>query len=238
MRIDKLLSDMGLLSRKETAKAVRRAQITVDGVVATSPAIHVDPDVQTVAYRGEPIVYRRYTYVLLNKPTGYVSATEDTRLPYVTELLPTELRRMELFPVGRLDRDTTGLMLLTNNGPLAHELLSPRHHVEKVYRFTCEHPLCDGCEERFLHGVTIGGYACKPAVLVADDDRMGGYLTLTEGKYHQVKRMLEAVDNRVLTLERVRFGPLTLDDTLPRGAFRYLTDEEQAALACMAKSDV
>lgn len=230
MRLDKLFSDMGLLSRKACAQAVRRAQITVDGKAVRSASVHVDPAVQVIAYGGERVVYETFTYVLLNKPAGYVSATDDPLLPYVTELLPEVLRRRELFPAGRLDRDTVGLMLLTNDGRLAHDLLSPRHHVEKVYRFTCERALDPSCEERFLSGITIGDYACKSAVLVADADRMGGELTLTEGKYHQVKRMLEAVDNRVSSLERIRFGPLTLDPTLPRGAWRYLTDAEREAI--------
>ncbi len=236
MRIDKLMSDMGLLSRKETAKAIRQGQIHVDGLPVRSASMHVDVLTQTVTYRAQPVVYRRFTYVLLNKPTGYVSATDDKHLPYVTELLSEELRRMDLFPVGRLDRDTTGLMLLTNNGPLAHELLSPRHHVEKVYRFTCERLLVPTCEEQFAQGVRIADYVCKPATLVADADRMGGHLTLTEGKYHQVKRMLEAVDNRVLTLERVRFGPLCIDAAPERGSYRLLTAQEEHALSLIAKS--
>ncbi len=238
MRIDKLLSDMGILSRKDTARAVRRGEITVDGEAVTSSSIHIDPQRQCVAYRGQAVAYRRFTYILLNKPAGYVSATDDPHLPYVTELLPEDLRRLDLFPVGRLDRDTTGVMLLTNNGPLAHELLSPRHHVEKVYRFTCEKPLSATCEALFRRGVSIGDYICKPAELTADEDRMGGLLLLTEGKYHQVKRMLEAVDNRVLTLERVRFGTICADATLPRGGFRLLTAEEIRSLAENAKSQV
>ncbi len=238
MRIDKLLSDMGILSRKDTARAVRRGEITVDGAAVLSASVHVDPQRQCVAYRGQAVAYRRFTYILLNKPQGYVSATDDPRLPYVTELLPPQLRRLDLFPVGRLDRDTTGVMLLTNNGPLAHELLSPRHHVEKVYRFTCEKPLKEGCEALFADGVSIGAYMCKPAELTADDDRMGGLLVLTEGKYHQVKRMLEAVDNRVVTLERVRFGTICADATLPRGGYRFLTEAEILSLGAEVKSEV
>lgn len=230
MRIDKLFSDMGLLSRKETAAAVRRREITVDGAPVTSASVHVDPATQVIRFRDETVAYSRFTYVMLNKPTGYVSATDDPRLPYVAQLLPEQLRRQGLFPAGRLDRDTVGLMIMTNDGALAHELLSPRHHVEKVYRFTCESPMRDGCEELFAQGISIGDYICKPAKLYADADRMGGELVLTEGKYHQVKRMLEAVDNRVCSLERIRFGPLVLDADLARGEWRYLTEEEIAAL--------
>ena len=138
---------------------------------------------------------------------------------------------MELFPVGRLDKDTTGLMILTNNGPLAHRVLSPKHHVKKVYRFTAAEPMCEGVEERFRDGVTLAdGYECKSAEIQLDADRLGGFITLTEGKYHQIKRMVAASDNRVVTLERVSFGGIPLDSSLRRGEYRLLTDGEIALL--------
>ena len=138
---------------------------------------------------------------------------------------------MELFPVGRLDRDTLGLMILTNNGKLAHRLLSPRRHVEKEYRFKCAEPLCDCIEEKFLDGVTLAdGYECKSAVITPDADRMGGSIILTEGKYHQIKRMIAASGNRVTYLERVRFSDISLDSSLARGEYRPLTDSEREIL--------
>ena len=231
MRLDKLLSEMGLLSRSEARAACKLGQVLVDGAPFRDSSAHVDPEVQSIVFRGREISYRKYTYVMLNKPEGYVSATEDSKLPVVTELLDTELRKMELFPVGRLDRDTTGLMILTNNGPLAHRVLSPKHHVPKVYRFTAAEPMADGVEDTFRDGVTLAdGYECKSAEIVLDGDRMGGFITLTEGKYHQIKRMVASTHNRVVTLERISFGGIGLDRTLGRGEYRLLTSEEIALL--------
>ena len=227
MRIDKLLSDMGLATRSEARAACKSGQLLVDGVAVRDSTAHVDPAQQSITCRGRAISYRRYTYVMLNKPEGYVSATEDSKLPVVTELLDGELQRMELFPVGRLDRDTTGLMILTNNGPLAHRVLSPKHHVPKVYRFSAAEPMREGVEEEFRDGVTLAdGYECKSAEILLDPDRMGGLITLTEGKYHQIKRMVASTHNRVVTLERISFGGIKLDTSLARGEYRLLTDEE------------
>ena len=227
MRIDKLLSELGIASRKEAAKAARSGGITVDGVVVKDVSKHIDPDSARLIYMGREVIYQKFTYVMLNKPEGYVSATDDKSLPYVTELLPEELRRRELFPVGRLDRDTVGLMILTNNGVLAHSLLSPKHHVRKEYYFTAAEPLREGAEEQFQNGVTLAdGYECKSAELYLSEDRREGRIVLTEGKYHQIKRMIAAQGNRVTGLERISFGGIELDRSLSRGQWRYLTDEE------------
>jgi len=227
MRIDKLLSDMGIATRRESADAARRGQILVDGVPVKKASQHIDPEKQTVTFRGREIAYTKFTYVMLNKPEGYVSATEDSSLPVVTELLPEELRRREMFPVGRLDRDTVGLMLLTNDGALAHTVLSPRHHVAKEYRFSSAEPMRAGVEDEFRDGVTLAdGYECKSAIIRLDDDRLGGVITLTEGKYHQIKRMVASTSNRVTYLERISFAGIPLDPSLSRGEWRYLTDEE------------
>lgn len=231
MRIDKLLSELGLITRREAAKVAKSGGILVDGVPVKDVSKHIDPERSQVTLLGREVVYQKYTYVMLNKPEGYVSATDDKSLPYVTELLPEELRRRELFPVGRLDRDTVGLMILTNNGQLAHALLSPRHHVEKEYYFTAAEPLKSGAEETFRSGVTLAdGYECKPAELVLSEDRREGRITLTEGKYHQIKRMIASQDNRVTSLERISFGGIDLDRSLSRGQWRYLTKEEIEAL--------
>ena len=156
---------------------------------------------------------------------------DDKSLPYVTELLPEELRRRELFPVGRLDRDTTGLMILTNNGQLAHSLLSPKHHVKKEYFFTAAEPLDADAERDFREGITLAdGYECKSAELYLEYNRLEGRIVLTEGKYHQIKRMVASRDNRVTSLERISFGGIELDRTLSRGGWRYLTKEEIEAL--------
>ena len=231
MRLDKLLSEMGIATRSEARAACKSGQVLVDGAALRDSSAHVDPEKQSVVFRGREISYRKYTYVMLNKPEGYVSATEDSKLPVVTELLDGELRKMELFPVGRLDRDTTGLMILTNNGPLAHRVLSPKHHVPKVYRFSAAEPMAEGVEDAFRDGVVLAdGYECKSAIIELDADRMGGFITLTEGKYHQIKRMVASTHNRVVTLERVSFGEIALDTTLARGEYRLLTDAEIATL--------
>ncbi|MBR3680634.1 MAG: rRNA pseudouridine synthase [Clostridia bacterium] len=231
MRIDKLISEMGIASRKESSLAAKRGMILVNGTPVRDASTHVDPERDTVEYAGRKINYGKFVYVMLNKPAGYVSATEDSRLPVVTSLLPEELQKRELFPVGRLDRDTVGLMILTNDGALAHTLLSPKHHVEKEYYFTADEPMREGVESEFSDGVTLAdGYECKSAVIVLDPDRRGGKITLTEGKYHQIKRMVAACDNRVTYLERISFAGIPLDPTLKRGTWRYLTDGEISLL--------
>lgn len=231
VRLDKFLSEMGVSTRKETSQLAKKGLITVDGEPFRDASKHIDPEKSRVVFCGREISYSKYTYVMLNKPEGYVSATEDSRLPVVTELLSDELRRMELFPVGRLDRDTVGLMILTNNGPLAHRLLSPKRHVEKEYYFKCAEPLCDGAEDRFKNNVVLAdGYECKSAVLVPDKDRMGGRIILTEGKYHQIKRMIASLSNKVTFLERIRFSDIVLDGALQRGEWRLLSDSEKEIL--------
>ena len=228
MRLDKFISDMGLASRRECATLAKRGQILVDGKAVKQPSEHIDPERQTVTFCGRVIEYARFTYVMLNKPTGYVSATEDGNFPVVTELLPDELRRRDLFPAGRLDKDTTGLMILTNDGVLAHALLSPKRHVEKLYRFRCAEPMREGSEEYFSTGATLAdGYECKSATLVCDPDRLGGTITLTEGKYHQIKRMVASSGfNKVTELSRLSFGGIELDPALAPGEWRPLTDSE------------
>jgi 16S rRNA pseudouridine516 synthase len=239
MRIDKFLSECGVASRKEAARAAKSGLVKVDGVSKKDLSEHIDPERQTVSYAGRIIEYRRFTYVMLNKPEGYVSATDDKSLPFVTELLSPELRKMELFPVGRLDRDTVGLMILTNNGALAHAVLSPKRHVTKVYRFSAAEPLAQNAEELFASGITLAdGYECKSAILDADSDRMGGTIVLTEGKYHQIKRMVAATGNRVTSLERISFAGIPLDGALKRGEYRFLSDEEIGILERAASKQI
>ncbi len=236
MRIDKFLSEQAVASRKEAAKVAKSGGVLVNGITIKDLSVHIDPSLDSVVYLGRKIEYQQFIYVMLNKPEGYVSATDDKSLPYVTELLPEELQKRELFPVGRLDRDTVGLMILTNNGQLAHALLSPKRHVEKEYRFTAKVPMRYGVEEEFRDGVTLAdGYECKSAIIRLDPDRMGGVITLTEGKYHQIKRMVAASDNRVMSLERISFGGIKLDESLNRGEWRYLTKDEIALLESKAQ---
>jgi 16S rRNA pseudouridine516 synthase len=236
MRLDKFLVSTGKISRSDAGRAARGGKITVNGVVEKHADRHIDPDTDIITLQGERIVYRRYTYILLNKPAGYVSATEDGREATVLTLLPEELQRIGLFPCGRLDKYTLGLMLLTNDGDLSHRLLSPRHHVEKRYAYTCRLPLLPEDIELLEQGVELeDGYLTKPARMIAEPQSTSGVIVLTEGKYHQIKRMFEAVGNKIVTLERVTFGPLSLDPTLDRGEWRYLTDEEVALLQAGVK---
>ncbi len=227
MRLDKFLTVTGTASRSEAAKAVRRGGVLVDGRAANSPAMQIDPETCTVEYNGERVVYRQYTYIMLNKPQGVVSATDDGRDRTVLDLLPEKLQRLHLFPCGRLDKNTVGLMLLTDNGELSHRLLAPKSHVAKSYRFEAEKEISEADREALETGVYIaGGYLTKPARVELDGDRRHGIITITEGKYHQIKLMLEAVDNKILHLGRITFGPLVLDETLDEGEWRFLTDAE------------
>ena len=236
MRLDKFITECGLASRKEAALIAKRGGILVDGVAVRDLSSHIDPEVQRVTFQGRELSYSRYVYVMLNKPAGYVSATEDSRLPVVTELLPEELRKRELFPVGRLDRDTVGMMILTNDGALAHLLLSPKRHVSKNYYFEAAEALPEGTEEKFRDGIVLAdGYECKEAVIVLDEDRKSGIITLTEGKYHQIKRMVASFDNAVTYLKRISFATIPLDESLAEGEWRYLSNEEIKILQSFAK---
>jgi 16S rRNA pseudouridine516 synthase len=224
MRLDKFLSSNGIASRSETQRAVRSGNVKVNGQAVNKSDVQIDPDCDVVSFFGKEIEYRKFVYIMLNKPKGYVSATEDGKDPTVLELLPSELQKRNLFPCGRLDKNTEGLMLLTDNGSLAHFLLSPKRHVSKKYRFVSKFPITEQTKEDLERGVDIGGYMTKPCEVTILGD--GGYITLTEGKYHQIKLMLDAVGNKVRELERITFGPLTLDESLARGGWRYLNENE------------
>ena len=236
MRLDKFLSVTGTLSRSESKKAIRAGRVSVDGVAAKSGELQLDPEKARVRFDGREIVYRRFTYIMLNKPEGYVSATDDPRDKTVLELLPDELRKFNLFPCGRLDKYTLGLMLITDDGELSHRLLAPKSHVSKDYRFRSEKPVSEADRLALEAGVHIeGGYLTKPARVALDEGAESGIITICEGKYHQIKQMLEAVSNKITYLERVSFGPLKLDERLARGEWRFLTEEEIAELRKAAK---
>ncbi len=226
MRLDKMLSECGIATRSEASRAARSGKIAVNGAVVTRADASVDPEADTVVYCGRPVRYRKYVYLMLNKPDGYISATEDGRGdPVVTDLLPPEYRKMGVFPCGRLDKHTLGLMLLTNDGPLSHKLLAPKSHVAKSYAFCVKFPLSETDITALCAGVDIGGYLTKPCQIQMCGEREGT-ITITEGKYHQIKLMMEAVHNQITALERKTFGTLSLDPSLARGAWRELTDEE------------
>ena len=236
MRLDKFLTATATATRTEAAKAARAGQITVNGAVAKKADMQIDPECDSVVFCGRQISYKQYRYVLLNKPDGYVSATEDGKDPTVLELLPPLYTTLGLFPCGRLDKHTLGLMLLTDNGEVAHRLLSPRRHVAKQYAFRCKFPLTEEECARFRDGLVLeDGYETKPADIVLSEDHRSGIITLVEGKYHQIKRMLEALHNQITYLERISFGPLTLPQDLARGEWRELTPDEERAILDAAK---
>lgn len=227
MRLDKFLTVTGTCSRSVAKKQIRAGAVTVNGAVPVGADVAVNEERDEIFYCGKKIVYRKYTYIVLNKPEGVVSATEDGRDKTVLDLLPEGVRTRGMFPCGRLDKYTLGLILLTDNGELAHKLLAPKTHVKKVYKFKSASPLSAEDVKRFESGLTLdGGYETKPAEMELEEDCQSGYITLTEGKYHQIKRMLEALDNKITYLERVRFGELTLEGIPSRGEWRYLTEDE------------
>lgn len=229
-RLDKLLAGTGKWSRREVKALVRQGLVRVDGRLAASAEDKLDPAAAIVTVAGETISLRRFTYVMLHKPAGVLTATEDRKQPTVLDLLPPELRRIGLAPVGRLDKDTEGLLLLTNDGELAHRLLSPKYHVDKRYLARVDGELSAADAEAFARGMTLGdGLECLPAGLEVLPDRVC-IVTLREGKFHQVKRMLAARGAPVLYLKRLSMGPLTLDDSLAAGAYRLLRAEEISAL--------
>jgi len=229
-RLDKLLAGTGKWSRREVKALVRQGLVRVDGRLAASAEDKLDPAAAIITVAGEIISLRRFTYVMLHKPAGVLTATEDRKQPTVLDLLPPELRRIGLAPVGRLDKDTEGLLLLTNDGELAHRLLSPKYHVEKRYFARVDGELSAADAEAFARGMTLGdGLECLPAGLEVLPDRVC-IVTLREGKFHQVKRMLAARGAPVLYLKRLSMGPLTLDDSLAAGAYRLLRAEEISAL--------
>ena len=227
MRIDKFLSNMGVASRTESSKAARQGGILLNGAVVKKADVHIDPEKDVVTYLGRKIEYRKYTYILMNKPDGVVSATEDGRDKTVIDLLPEELQKLNLFPCGRLDKHTLGLVMLTDDGDLAHRLLSPKHHVKKKYYFESKFPLTEDEISYLEKGATLeDGYVTKPSEIELFENKKSGHITLVEGKYHQIKRMLESVNNKITYLERITFGPLVLDENLERGEWRFLTENE------------
>lgn len=228
MRLDKYLSGGGVGSRKDVKELIRSGRVCVNGAVVKSGAFHICEDDDVIA-DGAKVNYAQYIYLMLNKPKDVVSATFDTRHKTVLDLVGQQYSHYDLFPVGRLDIDTTGLLLLTNDGALAHRLTSPKHHADKVYFAKVEGAVGQSDIEAFFSGVKIdGGYMCKSADLriVSTGSVSEVELTIREGKFHQVKRMFEAVGKKVLSLKRLSMGGVVLDKNLGEGDIRELTEEE------------
>lgn len=228
IRLDKYLADMSVGTRAEVKKYIRQGKVKIDGEIVKSPERKIDASTQSVCYDGKNIVYKQFEYYMLNKPSGVISATTDAKEKTVVDLIETKIRK-DLFPVGRLDKDTEGLLLITNDGELSHRLLSPKKHVDKVYYAKVEGVVTPEDQRIFAEGVAIGeGEVTKPAKLDILSSGMISEIELTiqEGKFHQVKRMFEAVGKKVIYLKRLSMGTLQLDDGLASGEYRTLTQEE------------
>lgn len=235
MRLDKFLGEMGKGTRSQIKEMARKGRICVNGQTEKKSDRKVDPAVDEIVLDGCPVSYCAFEYYMLNKPQGVVSATEDNRYQTVIDLISGAVRA-DLFPVGRLDIDTEGLLLITNDGELAHRLLSPKHHVDKTYYAHVAGRIPEDIRERFQKGIVLeDGTQCMPARLKIlseplEDGKQAVRLTIQEGKFHQVKRMFEAVNCQVVYLKRISMGPLLLDESLHPGEYRPLTDEEIAVL--------
>lgn len=230
-RLDKLLASTGRWSRREAKSLIREGRVLVDGTTAGSGEEKADPESSEILVDGAPLGYRRYTYIMLHKPAGVLTATEDRRQRTVLDLLSPELRRQGLSPVGRLDKDTEGLLLLTNDGDLAHRLLAPKSHVDKIYYARLDRPLGPADQEAFAGGIRLeDGLLCMPAGLTLLGDGSEVIVTLHEGKFHQIKRMIASRGATVCYLKRIAMGPLTLDADLKKGEYRALTEEEVAKI--------
>lgn len=226
MRLDKLLSNLNYGSRKEVKQYIRKGYVMVNGEEVYDDDFKVDEVNDEITFGDFKVNYEQFIYLMLNKPKDYVSATVDPRYPTVIELAPLEYQKMGIFPVGRLDVDTEGLLILTNDGVLAHKLLSPKFHVDKKYYVEFEGTFKDDYFNAFIEGITLDdGYLCMSAKCELIDDNKA-YLTIKEGKYHQVKRMFEALNMKVTYLKRVSFKTIKLDENLPLGSVRCLTKEE------------
>ncbi len=244
MRLDKLISSQGLCNRKQVKQLVRKGKVTVNGVPVKDSGFSVNPDLDHIAVDGMELSYQKFVYLMLNKPQGVICATEDRTAKTVLDLVPPELLRPGLFPAGRLDKDTTGFVLLTDDGALAHRILSPKNHIQKTYEAVLDHPLSRGDILALAEGITLkDGTRCLPAIVepLFDSKNAGTdssnhtgnskiKIKICEGKYHQIKRMIAARDNAVLTLKRVSMGNVPLDPALPEGACRPLTPAEQELL--------
>lgn len=228
MRLDKFLTQAEELTRSEAKQRIKKGSVTVNGETVKKPEQKVSEE-DVICLDGQAVTYVKYRYIMLYKPAGVVSATEDAQCRTVLDLI-TEGRK-GLFPVGRLDKDTEGLLLLTNDGALAHNLLSPRKHVDKTYFAVLDGPVGEKEQELFLQGVDIGDEKkTLPAKLEATDKANEVLITVQEGRFHQVKRMAEAVGRRVEYLKRISMGPLVLDDNLKKGEYRPLFDQELVSL--------
>ena len=227
-RIDKIIASQGQYSRSEVKKLVKDGRVTLDGKVIKSSDVKADPNLNDIAIDGKSIGYKKHLYIMLNKPQGVVSATEDTDHTTVIDLVPKSLKRDGLFPAGRLDGDTVGFVLITDDGDFAHKILSPKNHIMKTYHATLQRPVTQDDIDAFRNGIELkDGTLCLEAqVRPIEGDEPMAEIKICEGKYHQVKRMFAALGNKVVFLKRVKMGNLSLDESLEEGQCREITAEE------------
>lgn len=223
-RLDKFLSNQKIGSRKEVSQFAKKGMISVNGSLVSKADIKIDPENDEIRFMGEIVSYRKYIYIMLNKPKGVVSATEDKRDTTVVDLLSDNLKRKGIFPAGRLDRNTTGLLIITDDGDMAHRMLAPKSHVYKIYRATLEKPIKESDKAEFEKGIKYGEIEFLPAELRVPnaEEPNVALVRIREGKFHQVKRMFEALDNKVIELKRLSVGGLRLDENLEEGQYRLL----------------
>ncbi|MBQ4645014.1 MAG: rRNA pseudouridine synthase [Clostridia bacterium] len=227
-RLDKILASQGTLSRKEVKEMIRKGRIQLNGTVIKDSSVKVDENKDSVFVDGAEITLKRHIYIMLNKPQGVVSASDSDKDETVVDLVPDELYRKGLFPAGRLDKDTTGFVIITDDGDFAHRILSPKNHIFKTYIAGLQHELSDDDIKSLENGITLGdGTVLKEAkVQVIEGDKPYVRIMICEGKYHQVKRMFAATGNKVVSLHRMKMGKLELDNTLKPGECREITPEE------------
>lgn len=234
-RLDKLIASQGTLSRSESTRLIRSGQVMVNGDVCRDPAMKVDADCCEIMVSGKPLAYQRFVYLMMNKPAGILCVSRDPRVKTVVDLLPPEQQRKGLFPAGRLDKDTVGLVILTDDGDFAHRMLAPKKHVPKRYHVRVDGPITDRDIAAFEQGVTLAdGTLCQPATLrvLQNGEEPLAEIVITEGRYHQIKRMFGTRDLGVVWLKRVSIGDLMLDSQLAEGESRFMTEKEQMAVFC------
>ena len=232
MRLDKYISTLTDLSRKDVKAALKYGRISVDGVPARDPAMQVDERTATVTLDGAALMFKRHTHIMMNKPAGVVSATEDRQFKTVIDIIPEDMKRKGLFPVGRLDRDTEGLLLITDDGDFAHSITSPKKHVDKKYVAKLDGEITEDTVKAFSDGIEFSdGTKCRSAVLECDEnDKKTGIVTICEGKYHQVKKMFLCCGLKVVHLQRISIGGLYLDSNLHIGECKLLTDLDKKSV--------
>lgn len=232
-RLDKIIASQTSLSRKQVASLIKDGELKVDGEIVLSPDAKADPEKSEIVFCGKNIGYKKYIYIMMNKPKGILSASTDKNKKTVIDLVPEELRRDGLFPAGRLDKDTTGFVLITDDGDFAHKILSPKNHIVKTYVATIEKPISESEIDTLERGITLsdGTFFKKCEIKTLDESRKRIEIKICEGKYHQIKRMLGFVGNQVIELKRVSMGNLTIDNVLSEGECRLISDEEKKLIS-------